>query len=52
MDTVIVIFAFGVAVSLVVAKGMMQARDFARGEQEKLEMQKRINSAEKLTSAQ
>jgi hypothetical protein len=36
METVIAIFMLGVAVTLVVAKGLLQARDFAKAELEKL----------------
>lgn len=35
METVIAIFMLGVAVTLVVAKGLLQARDFARAELDK-----------------
>lgn len=37
METVFAIFALGLAVTLVVAKGMMQATEFAKKELEKLD---------------
>ncbi len=37
MTIVFAVFALGVAVSLVIAKGIMQANDFAKEELEKLE---------------
>jgi hypothetical protein len=38
MESVFVIFALGVVVSLVVAKGVMQANEFANEELEKLDV--------------
>lgn len=37
MSTVLVVFVIGVAVSLIVAKGVMQANDFAKAELDRLE---------------
>lgn len=37
MDTVFAIFALGLAVTLVVAKGMMQASEFAKKELDKID---------------
>ncbi len=47
METVFVIFALGVMVTLVVAKGVMQANDFAREELEKLDASAQISEGKK-----
>jgi hypothetical protein len=44
MAIVFAVFAIGVAVTLVVAKGMMQANDFAKRELEKLDRSARDNN--------
>lgn len=44
MAIVFAVFAIGVAVTLVVAKGMMQANDFAKKELEKLDQSARDNN--------
>lgn len=44
MDIVFAIFALGLAVSLVVAKGMMQANEFAKKELDKLDVAERKES--------
>ena len=47
METVFVIFALGVVVSLVVAKGMMQANDYAKEELGRKGMAAREDEAQK-----
>lgn len=46
MATVFFVFAIGLAVTLVVAKGMMQANDFAKGELKKMDQSARDNDDE------
>lgn len=46
MALIFSIFAIGVAVTLVVAKGIMQANDFAKRELEKLDQSARDNNGE------
>ncbi len=47
METVAAIFMLGVAVTLVVAKGLMQARDFAKAELEKMDRPVEANAEER-----
>lgn len=47
MTLVFSVFALGVAVSLIIAKGMMQANDFAKSEMEKLESPAQDKTVEK-----
>jgi hypothetical protein len=47
MTLIFAIFALGVAVSLVIAKGMMQANDFTKAELEKRENSVREKAVEK-----
>jgi hypothetical protein len=51
MTLVFSVFALGVAVSLVILKGIMQANDFAREELEKLETADRDKVAKKQLSS-
>ncbi len=44
MATIFAVFAIGLAVTLVVAKGMMQANDFATKELQKLDQSARDKS--------
>jgi len=46
MATVIAVFLIGAAVTLVIAKGMMQANDFAKTELKKLEKSSQIEDLE------
>lgn len=46
METAIAIFMLGVAVTLVVAKGLLQAREFARAELEEQDARDRGTSEE------
>lgn len=46
MAIVFTVFAIGVAVTFVVAKGMMQANDFAKRELDKLDQSSRDNNGD------